>query len=76
MLLDGWENTANSELKKQGFFDSMKSHGIAVDESSVYYGNNWFDSGRQTAMEITENRDRLPQAVVCASDHMALGLAA
>ena len=27
-------------------------------------------------MEITENRDRLPQAVVCASDHMALGLAA
>lgn len=76
VLLDGWENTANSELKKQGFFDSMKSHGIDVDESSVYYGNNWFDSGRQTAMEITENRDRLPQAVVCASDHMALGLAA
>ena len=76
VLLNGWENNVNSDLKKKGFFDSLAKHGRACRESDIYYGNDWYDSGRDMAASLLENRKDLPDAVVCASDQMALGLAA
>ena len=76
VLLNGWESNVNSDLKKKGFFDSMAKHGRECRESDIYYGNNWYDSGRDVANSLLDSRDELPDAVVCASDQMALGLAA
>ena len=75
VMLDGWESSANSSLKKDGFLDSLKRHGLKADDNLIHYGSCWYDSGRELAGELAESRDGLPQAVVCADDYMALGLA-
>lgn len=76
ILLDGWEDNVNSELKKKGFRESLEKHGLEFREENVYYGNNWYDSGKDLADTILDVRRTVPDAVVCASDYMALGLAA
>lgn len=76
VLLNGWENNINSEMKKKGFLDSLGKHGMECRDSDIYYGNNWYDSGREMADELLDDREKMPDAVVCASDYMALGLAA
>lgn len=76
VMLDGWQGNASSIKKKEGFFDSLKKHGLKCDEDKVYYGNNWYDSGRDTAAYMLESGDGLPDAIVCANDYMAIGFAA
>lgn len=75
VMLDGRKDNVNSDQKKQGFFDSMGMHGLDCNEENIYYGNDWYDSGRSVAAELCDNRGSLPDAVVCASDYMAIGLA-
>lgn len=78
VLLNGWENNANSEEKTLGYLDSMERHGLEADRSHVRYGNYWYDSGKELADEIAQSRadgEKLPDAVVCAGDLMAVGLA-
>lgn len=76
VMLNGWQDNANSIQKMEGFFDSLRKHGLECSDDRVYYGNNWYDSGRETAVSMLESRADLPDAVVCASDYMALGFAA
>ena len=76
VMLNGWQDNANSIQKMEGFFDSLKKHGLECADDRVYYGNNWYDSGRDTAVSMLESRADLPDAVVRASDYMAIGFAA
>ncbi len=55
---------------------AMKDHGLNVDEArDIMYGDFWYKSGEQCADKLLVNRDELPEAVVCANDCMAIGLA-
>lgn len=45
-----------------------------MTEDSVYYGDFWYPGGAALADEFLSGRRKLPQAVVSASDHMAIGL--
>ncbi len=55
---------------------AMKDHGISFDEAKdIMYGDFWYKSGEQCADKLLMNRDNLPEAVVCANDCMAIGLA-
>lgn len=79
LLLNGWEDDANSEAKAQGFLDSMERHGLEADRGRIYYGNYWYDSGKSLAEFLLQREEAgeggLPEAVVCAGDLMAVGLA-
>lgn len=57
-----------------GFLDYLKDHGMDTDEFPVFYGDFWYGSGEQLADDIHEGRLELPDAVICGSDHMAIGL--
>lgn len=76
IMVDGWKNDTNSRYKREGFLDSLKKHGIDADGSNIRYGNNWYDSGKVTAADIVESGAELPDAIVCASDYIAVGVAA
>lgn len=68
-----WHPHAKKRL--QAFLDCMKDHGLEVPPERVFYGDFWYTSGESVAERITKKNSKLPQAVACANDAMALGLA-
>ena len=68
-----WHPHAKKRL--QAFLDCMKDHGLEVSPERVFYGDFWYTSGESVADRITKRNAKLPQAVACANDAMALGLA-
>ena len=68
-----WHPHAKKRL--QAFIDCMHDHGLEVPESRIFYGDFWYTSGESVAERITRKNAKLPQAVACANDAMALGLA-
>lgn len=58
----------------KGFQDYLKDHGMDLKEYPVFYGDFWYGSGEQLADDIYEGKYEIPDAVICGSDHMAMGL--
>ncbi len=65
----------HSKKRLQAYRDTMAEHGIEVDENRVFYGDFWYTSGESVADKLTKHNAKLPQAIACANDAMALGLA-
>ncbi|MBP5180811.1 MAG: substrate-binding domain-containing protein, partial [Clostridiales bacterium] len=65
----------HSVIRLNAYKDSLAEHGIEFDESRVYYGDFWYTSGESLADSFIKSRNKLPQALACANDCMALGFA-
>ena len=76
IFVSGFKGHEHSRQREQAYIDSLKLHGIEPDDRNIYNGNYWYDSGSSIAARILEERDTLPQAIACANDYMAIGLAA
>ncbi len=57
----------------------LEEHGIPFDEKKVYYGNLWFNCGEPALDYILDqcrkNGKEYPDAIACANDYSAVGLA-
>lgn len=73
-ILTGFADSPVSHARVAGCRKAFAAHGIAFDESHVYYGNFWNDSGEQLAERYLSGDLPLPQAVICTNDYMAYGL--
>ena len=73
-FLTGHKGDIIAEGRLNAFKEIMGKRGLTVDESSVFYGNFWYSAGYDLADRIISGQVRKPQAVICASDHMAIGL--
>lgn len=56
------------------FRSCLEEHGLSVADENVIEGYFDFDSGKRLAAEYISGERKLPQAVVCANDYMAVGL--
>ncbi len=65
----------HSIQRLQGYIDCMKEHNLEVSENRIFYGDFWYSSGLAVAEQLLRDREHLPQAVACANDCMAIGLA-
>ena len=65
----------HSKKRLKAFLDCMEEHGLEVSPDRVFYGDFWYTSGESVAEKLLKHKDKLPQAVACANDAMALGLA-
>lgn len=74
MFLSGPKGHAIAEDRLSGFLRAMQAEGLPVTEDSIYYGDFWYPGGAALADEFLSGKRKLPQAVVSASDHMAIGL--
>ncbi|MCM1083401.1 MAG: EAL domain-containing protein [Clostridium sp.] len=74
-FLTGKKTHPHSAQRLQGFLDCMAEHNLTVLENRIFYGDFWYNSGVGVAEQLLRNRDKLPQAVACANDYMAIGLA-
>ena len=54
--------------------DELKALGITVADEHIVYGDFWYNSGDALARKIGEGSVSMPDAVLCTSSHMALGL--
>ena len=63
-----------SKQRLQAFMDAMTEHSLAVGRDRVFYGDFWYTSGESLGERLLKKGDKLPQAIACANDCMAIGL--
>ena len=73
-FLTGIENYDISEKRLKGFTDVLKERGMPIEKEKIFYGDFWYTSGEQLAERIIKGELEVPEAIICASDHMAIGL--
>ncbi len=73
--LTGKEWHIHSKQRLQAFEDCMKEHNIPIGENRVFYGDFWYTSGENMVERLLANPENLPQAIACANDCMAIGVA-
>ena len=64
-----------SKQRLQAFIDAMSEHSLSVGRDRVFYGDFWYTSGESLGDRLIKKGGKLPQAIVCANDCMAIGLA-
>lgn len=64
----------DSSERLDGYIEYLNKNGIPYDESRIFYGDFWYTSGQNLADDIYSGKVHKPEAVICASDHMAIGL--
>lgn len=74
-FLTGYEGSAVSEQRVEGYKDMLAKRGMEIDPDCIFYGDFWYTSGEVLAERIASGEIDRPDAVICASDHMAIGLA-
>jgi len=72
VFLGGTRNYQNTKRRVQGFQQAMDSHGISLNEGSIFFGEYSELSGYEMAMKMLALKER-PTAAVCASDPIAIG---
>ncbi|MBO4532126.1 MAG: GGDEF domain-containing protein [Treponema sp.] len=73
-VLNGPEHFSGSKVRLSGVQESMKAHGLNFDMNLHYYGDFWYTSGEQLGEQYVNKKLPLPDAVICTSDYMAIGL--
>lgn len=73
-ILTGPKDYHISDERVAGVRRIIEAHGLTLPEEHIYNGNFWYDSGETLAEQIASGEIARPQAVICASDHMAIGL--
>lgn len=74
-FLSGTKGNEVSEQRIEGFTDFLKSRGLPVNENNIFYGDFWYTGGEALADRIISGEVPMPDAVICASDYIAMGLA-
>lgn len=72
--ITGDSNSTHSKERLAGFQDAMQEAGLKVSEEDVFYGYFWKDVPSQIGKQIASGELKRPDAVVCASDVMAMAL--
>ena len=73
-FLSGKKWHKHSKERLQAYCDAMEKAGLAVNEERIFYGDFWYQSGGVCAEELLADGKKLPEAVACANDQMAIGL--
>ena len=67
-----WHRHSKERLK--AYCDAMEEAGLAVSPKRIFYGDYWYQSGEVYAEQLLSQDEKLPDAIACANDQMAIGL--
>ena len=73
-LLTGQKGNSEAEMRLNSMLDELSKLGVSVKDEHIVYGNFWYTSGKELAEKFISGKIEMPEAVIAASDHMALGL--
>lgn len=73
-FLAGAQREGVEDKRLKGYREECESRNIKIEENKIFYGDFWYSSGASLAERIVSGELEMPDAVICGSDHMALGL--
>ena len=73
-FLGGVPDHEISQQRENGYRRAMQEHGLAIDETMVFYGYYWKQVPTDIADRIADGSIAKPEAFVCANDVMAMTL--
>ncbi len=73
-ILTGTEGNEIAEMRKNIYLDEIGKHGLEVLPEHIVYGDFYYFSGDNLAKRIAAKEIETPDAVICASDTMAIAL--
>ncbi|MBR3267461.1 MAG: substrate-binding domain-containing protein [Oscillospiraceae bacterium] len=73
--LSGYYGHEVAEERLRGFTQELEKRNIPVEQDKIFYGDFWYTGGETLADRIVSGEIKLPEAIICASDHLAIGLA-
>ncbi|MCR4646957.1 MAG: substrate-binding domain-containing protein [Oscillospiraceae bacterium] len=71
LFLAGYAENPDSEQRMQGFLRAAKAHECTYE---IHYGDFWKTKAAELGTEFVQQKRPLPDAVICASDIMAVTL--
>ncbi len=74
IFLTGQKDYIIAEERAAAFRSYMEERGLPVSDDSIVYGDFWYSGGAKLADDIISGKIHKPEAIICASDHMAIGL--
>ncbi len=73
-FMSGPEEHEVSGVRAGAFQEVMQERGLST-EGRIIYGDFWYTSGAAFADRLVSGELAMPEAVICANDYMAIGLA-
>lgn len=73
--LTGKEWHIHSKQRLQAYIDCMKEYDLPIKDNRIFYGDFWYSSGESMVEKLLKDREHLPEAIACANDCMAIGVA-
>lgn len=72
-ILTGPKGSHEAEERLDIMLDEIRRRGLCVTHEHIIYGDFWYTSGIKLAQDMVSGKIPLPDALIAASDHMALG---
>lgn len=72
--MSGIQGHPHSMIRLDGYYKALKEHHIPIDESRVFFGDFWYNEGERVVEELINSEKKLPQAIACANDAMAVSV--
>lgn len=73
-VLTGPAEVNESVSRAMAVREYLTSVGLTLEDDRIVYGDFWYTSGEKLAADIISGAFDKPDAVICTSDHMAIGL--
>lgn len=72
--LTGFADFYQTQIRLNGYYDAMDSHGLYYDNSYIFEGDFWKDAATKLAEDIYQGKVERPDAIACQNDWMAIYL--
>lgn len=73
-ILAGHDDSQLTNMRLNGILEVLNANDIPMDEDRIFHGDYWYTGGERLANRYITGELDLPDAVICLSDHMAIGL--
>lgn len=76
LFVSGPKGNQESDSRRKALEDALAKHGYSLEEENVVYGNWFYYEVQDKVPAWLKGRSKLPDAVVCANDVMAMAASA
>ena len=73
-FVTGRDDLDDSFARRCGFEDAMAEAGYKINDKKIFHGNYWIDQGPEMADFFINKNGKLPEAIICSNDYMAIAL--
>ena len=74
ICLTGFKDNLQAEARLKGYKRAMRRHNLPLLEENMLYGDFWIAAALDLAQKLASGERRMPEAIVCVSDFVAVSL--